>query len=71
VGVLNHPPFGPVFGDEFSNDLFISNNCLQNEDSFSRLGCSYGSGPGLTQLALFWQEEYRVVDYEVFKIVIE
>jgi hypothetical protein len=71
VGIWNHPSFGPDFGDEYSNDLCISNNCHQNDDSYSRLGRSYGSGMGLNQYALLGQEYFRVVDYEVFKIVIE
>jgi hypothetical protein len=68
VGVWNHPSCGPVFG---SYDLVISKNCHQNENSFSRMGVSYGGGPGVNRSALFGQERFRVVDYEVFKIVIE
>jgi hypothetical protein len=71
VGIWNHPSYGPDFGDEYSNALCISNNCHQNDDSYSRLGRSYGSGSGLNQSELFGQEDFRVVDYEVFKIVIE
>jgi hypothetical protein len=67
-GVWNSPSYGPVFG---VIDLFISNNCHQNEYSNSILGGSYGRGPGVNQHALFVQERFRVVDYEVFKIVIE
>jgi hypothetical protein len=70
VGVMNHHLFGPWFGDGFG-DLFISSDCHQNEFSYSRLGWSHGSGTGLNQYALFGQEYFRVVDYEVFKIVIE
>jgi hypothetical protein len=65
VGVLNHSDACPAFG----NDLYITNNSLQIEDSWSILGGSYGLG--LNQHALFGQERFRVVDYEVFKIVIE
>jgi hypothetical protein len=39
--------------------------------SLSQTGGSYGRGRGLNQYALFGQEDFRVVDYEVFKIVIE
>jgi hypothetical protein len=53
------------------SDLFISNNCHQSERSDSRLGASYGDRPGLNKYALFGHERFRVVDYEVFKIVIE
>jgi hypothetical protein len=70
VGVVNHPGLGPWFGLG-SGDLFISNNCNRNEDSFSRLGWSFGEGPGLNPLALFDQDNFRVLDYEVFKIVTE
>jgi hypothetical protein len=70
VGVFDHSSLGPVFGDG-PPVLFISNNCHQNEYSYSRLGGSYGRGPGLNQHALFGQERFLVVDYEVFKIVIE
>jgi hypothetical protein len=70
VGVWNHRNVGPVFGDG-PPDLFISNNCHQNGYSFSRLGESYGRGPGVNRYALFGQEYFRVVEYEVFKIVIE
>jgi hypothetical protein len=71
VGVMNHPSYGPDFGDEYSSDLHITNNCQQDEYSSSILGVSYGSGPGLNQFALFGQEYFRVVDYELFKIVFE
>jgi hypothetical protein len=70
TGVWNHPSIGPVFGAGFG-DLYISNNCHQNEYSCSRLGGSYGRGTGVNQYALFGQEDFQVVDYEVFKIVIE
>jgi hypothetical protein len=67
-GVWNYPGFGPLIGDV---DLFIEDNCHQNEYSYSILGCSYGSGSGLNHYALFGHERFRVFDYEVFKIVIE
>jgi hypothetical protein len=68
VGVLNHYFDGPWFGDLNPSDLYISDNW---ERSRSRLGGSYGRGTGLNHYALFGQERFRVVDYEVFKIVIE
>jgi hypothetical protein len=40
-----------------------------SEWSFSRLGSSYGSEENDTML--FGQLYFRVVDYEVFKVVIE
>jgi hypothetical protein len=67
VGVVNHPKVGPWF----RSGLRISNNCHQGERSYSSVGGSYGIGPGLNRHALFGQEFFRVVDYEVFKIVIE
>jgi hypothetical protein len=70
VGVLNHSSSGPWFGNGFG-DLSISNNCHQNEYSHSMMGDSYGGGPGLNLYALFGQARFRVIDYEVFKIVIE
>jgi hypothetical protein len=67
VGVMNYPDAGPWFG----SDLHISNNCHQSESSDSFIGTSYGRGPGLDPYALFGQWMFQVVDYEVFKIVIE
>jgi hypothetical protein len=69
-GVWNPSSFGPRFGNG-PPDLYISNNCHQNEYSRSRLGWSYGRGPGVNRYALFGQRRFRVVDYEVFKIVIQ
>jgi hypothetical protein len=72
VGIYNHRSYGPWLANlNYEDDLRISNECHQNEYSYSRLGGSYGIGPGLDQYALFGQERFRVVDYEVFKIVIE
>jgi hypothetical protein len=70
MGIWNDPGFGPVIGG-VPPDFFISNNCRQNEYSYIKLGRSYGGGPGLNLYALFGQERFRVVEYEVFKIVIE
>jgi hypothetical protein len=67
VGVRNYPSIGPWFGD-YPSDLRILNNCHQNLLSRSELGGSYGRGPGVNP---YGQERFRVVDYEVFKIVIE
>jgi hypothetical protein len=67
VGILNDHYWGPVFG----NNLVITDSCHQNEYSSSILGGAYGKGPGLNQNALFRQKSFRVVDYEVFKIVTE
>jgi hypothetical protein len=70
VGVINYLGCGPWFGVGFG-DLGITDYCDQNVWSESRLGGSYGRGPGLNQHALFGQERFLVVDYEVFNIVIE
>jgi hypothetical protein len=64
-GIWNFPDTGPVYWD----DLHISSNCYDNEDSYSMLGDSYGEEGNET--ALFGQEYFRVSDYEVFKIEIE
>jgi hypothetical protein len=71
VGIVNHPELGPFFGNEYVTDLFISNNCHQHEHSWSSLGSSYGRGSGVNDTTLFGQRHFRVLDYEVFKIVIE
>jgi hypothetical protein len=69
-GAWNYSSWGPRFGG-YPADLFIS-NCHLGELSLSSLGGSYGIGPGLNQYALFGRQgDFRVVDYEVFKIVIE
>jgi hypothetical protein len=66
-GILNHPGANPGAG----SDLVISDDCHEY-DSYSEMGTAYGRrGPGLNETALFGQEWFRVVDYEVFKIVIE
>jgi hypothetical protein len=71
TGLWNNPVTGPVFGDA-GLDLCISNNCHQNEHSWSSLGTAYGrKGPGVDDTTLFGQRYFQVVDYEVFKIVIE
>jgi hypothetical protein len=70
AGVWNYPGSGPWFGSG-SGDLFISANCHLGELSHSNLGGSYGTVPDINQYALFGQEDFQVVDYEVFKIVIE
>jgi hypothetical protein len=69
-GIYNRPDYGPEFGDG-PFDLVISADCHEGESSRSFIDSSYGrSGPGLNRFALFGQEFFRVVDYEVFKIVI-
>jgi hypothetical protein len=70
VGISTHLFYGPAFGEN-PEDLLISSGCNHGEYSFSTLGGSYGRGPGVNQFALFGQEFFRVVDYEVFKILIE
>jgi hypothetical protein len=68
-GIDNRSGVGPDFGCISASDLLVSNNC-RNDYSFSNLGFAYG-GPGVNQRALFGQMYFRVVDYEVFKIVVE
>jgi hypothetical protein len=69
TGISNYPFLVARFGTGF--DLLISNNCHQNTRSRSLLGCAYGRRSGVNRYALFGQDSFRVVDYEVFKIVIE
>jgi hypothetical protein len=71
VEIWNHYYWGPVFGGVEIADLCISSNCYQNMDSESMLGGSYGESYGEFSGALFGQWNFRVVHYEVFKIVIE
>jgi hypothetical protein len=70
IGIYNHPDFGPVLGNGWDYDLAISDDCKENDRSWSMLGTTYG-GPDVDQYALFGLEDFRVIDYEVFKIVIE
>jgi hypothetical protein len=70
VGILNAARCGPLFGKRSKFDLAITNNCHQNEQSCSELGESYG-GPNFDRFALFGKENFKVVDYEVFKNVID
>jgi hypothetical protein len=70
VGFRNLHGLGPDFGNDYSSDLYISDNCHQNEFSYSELSGSYG-GVDVDRSALFGQLKVRVVDYEVFKIVIK
>jgi hypothetical protein len=64
-GVNNYSDYGPVF----NIDLLIRDNCHENDESCSELGNAYGGGADRN--ALFGQRNFRVSDYEVFKIVIE
>jgi hypothetical protein len=68
LGILNHPGVGPWFGNVNSSDLSITDNCHQNEYPYSRLGGSFGTGTGLNHHAVFGQERFRVVDYEVLRL---
>jgi hypothetical protein len=65
LGIYNHPRLGPVF----NSDLLIRDNCNVNMGSWSEMGEAYGEGAD--RFTLFGQEFFRVLDYEVFKIVIE
>jgi hypothetical protein len=68
AGIYNLATSGPTFGGGF--DLAISNKCDENEDSYSNLGWAYGERPAANEKTLFGQRNFRVSDYEVFKIVI-
>jgi hypothetical protein len=70
MGIMNHHLYGPVLGSGRIGgwDLEIYENCHLNDNSMCKLGTSYGTrGPGFEG----GQVRFRVIDYEVFKIVIE
>jgi hypothetical protein len=67
-GIWNYPQHGPVFGSR-NFDLYISDDCNQDNYSFSHLGASYERrGRGVNDTTLFGQESFRVADYEVYFI---
>jgi hypothetical protein len=65
IGILNHPNVGPYFWI----DLSISDDCDKFALSCSWLGDAYGEGPEINESTLFGKVEFRVSDYEVFKIL--
>jgi hypothetical protein len=70
-GNMEYPTMGPVFGSDGGGwDLGISGD-IHRHDSYSGLGSSYERDPRVNALMLFGQGNFRLVDYEVFKIVIE
>jgi hypothetical protein len=71
AGVYSHPSFGPMFGNDENCDLAISNRCHQNEFSWSELGSSYGAPGYVYKYALVGSSWFPVVDYEVFKFLID
>lgn len=56
---------GPIFGD--GADLFISNSCSSNTESYSNLPDSY-DGPNATSTTLFSDCNFSIQDYEVFTL---
>jgi hypothetical protein len=64
------PEFG---GKGLSPDILISSFCQRENGAESFLGGGRGSygGPGPVDQVLFGETHFRVVDYEVFKTVIE
>ncbi|KAI1283146.1 hypothetical protein HDE_12841 [Halotydeus destructor] len=64
--VVHHPDFGPVFGA--GADLSIASDCNANGDSYSSLPHSY-DGLGANSTILFGDDNFTVVDYEVFAML--
>jgi hypothetical protein len=64
-------PFG-IGGPWFGHGLCISNKCNENEISYSYLGPRYGYGEeGVDPTILFGEENFRVLEYEVFQVEIQ
>lgn len=61
--VVHHQRCGPCFGA--GADLFISNDCNKNINSYSNLPHSY-DGQNVTENILMGDYNFRVKDYEVF-----
>lgn len=61
--LCNHPDCGPIFGA--GADLFISNNCNANTESYSNLH-SYGETSSASCSSLSTDYNFTVIDYEVF-----
>lgn len=61
--INNHPGNGPIFGS--GADLYISNDCSSNNDSYSQLGRSYGD-PSCLPHHLAGEQYFMVEDYEIF-----
>ncbi|XP_034937407.1 uncharacterized protein [Chelonus insularis] len=63
--ICYHPDIGPIFGA--GADLFISNNCNVNMDSYSNLPHSY-DGENASCTILMGDYHFTVLDYEVFTL---
>lgn len=61
--VVHHGSYGPVFGA--GADMFLSDGCHANEDSYSNMPHSY-DGPGASSGVLFGDYNFTVLEYEVF-----
>jgi hypothetical protein len=68
AGICNFDNYGPVF----NTDLAIGSNCHENVNSTSRLGMAYGweDGVRVNPETLFGIREFRVSEYEVFKVAL-
>ena len=70
TAIRNNNGYGPTFGG--SQDIYISNNCHTNTNSYSNLGYSYLPPNGYTlyssQAKQFFAGSYkfRCDEYEVF-----
>lgn len=64
--VFDRKDYGPTFGG--GHDFFISNNCNENEDSYSDLGFTYvvTSGISKPETYLAGSAKFKVEDIEVY-----
>jgi hypothetical protein len=61
--------YGPYFGDGFSSDMFVSDNCNTNTGSWTQLGRSYINDTELNNQIVFTGSLYfKVEEIEVFEI---
>jgi hypothetical protein len=71
--IYSDPDCGPTFGSGY--DLHISNECNNNNSSFSRLGNTYKIKEGAkvetddSKTYLAGSSNFKVVEYEVYKII--
>ncbi|KAL9651485.1 hypothetical protein ABK040_001432 [Willaertia magna] len=56
--------YGPTFGGRNWHDLYVSDNCNSNKDSYSKLGCTYGSNFSYKDLT--GNDYFTVKEIEVF-----
>jgi hypothetical protein len=65
--VLCYSAYGPRFG--YPGDVYVSDDCNTNNDSFTSLGRSYTNDTGLDDTIVFTgSRNFQVQEIEVFKI---